>query len=105
MLGLLVDRRQEDDWDALRLVAAADDMGDFIAVHARHIDVQKDDGELVLQQVPERLLARTRLDDVGDVLQHRADREQVALIVIDDEHPRAIRIGRAHGAEPRQFGR
>src|SRR3546814_1483713 len=35
MLGFLVDGREEDDWDALRLLAVADDLGGFVAVHSR----------------------------------------------------------------------
>ena len=35
MLGFLVHRREEDDRDALGLLAAADDLGGLVAVHAR----------------------------------------------------------------------
>src|SRR3546814_17101577 len=79
MLGFLVDGREEDDWDALRLLAVADDLGGFVAVHSRHVDVEQDDREFALQEMAKRLLARGRRDDVGDILQHRLDGEQVAL--------------------------
>ena len=57
MLGFLIDRRQEDDRDALGLVAAADDLGGLIAVHAGHVDVEQDDREFALEEVPERFFA------------------------------------------------
>jgi hypothetical protein len=44
--------------------------------------------------VAERFLTGMRSDDIGDVFQHRADGEQVALIIIDDEDTRPL--GRLH---------
>ena len=69
MLGFLVHRRQEDDRDALGLVAAADDLGGLVAVHAGHVDVEQDDRELALEQVPQRLLAGPREHDVAEILE------------------------------------
>ena len=60
MLLLLVDRGEEDDRDALGLLAAADDLGGLVAVHAGHVDVEQDHRELALEQVAQRLLARAR---------------------------------------------
>jgi len=57
VLGLLVDRRQEDDRDALGLLAAADDLGGLITVHPGHVDVEQDDREFALEQVTKGLLA------------------------------------------------
>ena len=60
MLGFLVDRRQEDDRNALGLLAVADDLGGLITVHSGHVDVEQDDREFALQEVPKRLLAGAR---------------------------------------------
>ena len=89
MLLLLVHRGQEDDRDALGLLAAADDPGGLVAVHARHVDVEQDDRELALEQMAQRLLAGGGDLDLGEVLEHGADGEQIVLVVVDDEHPRA----------------
>ena len=84
----------------MRLVCsrAADDLGGLVAVHPGHVDVEQDDRELALQQVAQRLLARSGDDDLGDVLEHGRMREQVALVVVDDQHPRAL--GRPRPATP-----
>ena len=97
MLGLLVDRRQEDDGNALGLLAAANDLGGFVTVHAWHVDVEQDDRELTLQEVAERLLARSRKHDFAEILEHRGDGEQIALVIVDQKHARAYLIGgRSH---------
>jgi hypothetical protein len=41
--------------------------------------------------VTERFLARAGYHDLGNVLQHGADREQIAFVIVDDEHPRPLR--------------
>ena len=86
VFGLLVDRRQKDDRDALGLVARADDLGGLVAVHPRHVDVEQDDRELALQQVPKRLLTRTRHDDLTKILKHGRNCQQIALVIIDEEY-------------------
>jgi len=93
VLGFLVDGRQEDDRNPFGLFAAANDARGLVAVHARHIDVQKDDRELALEQVPQRLLAGFGQHHVGNVLEHRLDREQVALVVIHDEDACPLQFG------------
>ena len=98
MLGFLVDRRQEDDRNALGLITVADDLGGLIAVHSGHVDVEQDDGELAFQQVPKGFLARPREHDFADVLEHRRDREQIALVIVDQKHARAIGSGAATGS-------
>ena len=96
MLGFLVHRRQEDDRDALGLIAAADDLGGFIAVHPRHVDVEQDDRELTLEQVAERFLARACENHFAQILEDGRDGEQVALVVVDQKHARPIdsKLGR-----------
>ena len=88
MLFLLVDRGEEDDRDALGLLAAADDLGGLVAVHAGHVDVEQDHRELALEEVAQRLVARRGDLDLGEVLEHGADGEQVVVVVVDDQHPR-----------------
>ena len=56
-----------------------------------HEDVEQDDRELALEQVAQRLLARRGDHDLGEVLEHGADGEQVVLVVVDDQHARALR--------------
>ena len=94
MLGLLVDRRQEDDRNALGLVAGADDLGGLVTVHSRHVDVEQDHRELALEQVAQRFLAGTGEDDLTQVLEDGRDGEQVAIVVVDQQHARAVDLGR-----------
>src|SRR5205085_9617021 len=90
VLGFLVDRRQKDDRDALGLVAPANDLGGLVTVHAGHVDVEQDDRELAFEEVAKRLFPRTGKDHLTEVLQHGRGREQVALIIVDQKHPRTI---------------
>src|SRR3546814_15702226 len=83
MLGFLVDGREEDDWDALRLLAVADDLGGFVAVHSRHVDVEQDDREFALQEMDKRLLARGRRHAVGAIPQHRTYGETGAQVIAE----------------------
>ncbi len=50
------------------------------SVHARHVDIEQDHGELVLQELSQRLLARAGEHDVRDIVEHGLDREQVPLV-------------------------
>ncbi|SRR5260221_10729959 len=90
VLRLLVHRRQEDDRNALGLVARADHPGGFVAVHARHVDIEQDDRELALQQVAQRLLARAGENDLAEILEYGCDGQQVALVIVDEEHSRGL---------------
>ena len=90
MLGFLVHRRQEDDRDAFGLLALADDLGGFVAVHAGHVDVEQDDRELALEEVPERLLAGTRGNNVANILKDALHGEQIALVVIHEKDTRTL---------------
>ena len=93
MLFFLVHRGEEDDRDALGLLALADDAGGLVAVHARHVDVEQDHRELALEQMAQRLLAGAGDHDLGQILDHGADGEQVVLVVVDDQD-RAARSAR-----------
>ena len=97
LLLLLVDRGQEDDRDVLGLRPLLDHLGGLEAVHVRHLDVEQDHREVVMQQPLERLLAGPRLDHVDrQRVEHRAQRQQVLRLVVDDQDvglaPRAHRL-------------
>jgi hypothetical protein len=85
---------QEDDGDILRLVEPLDVRGGLEAVHARHPDVEQDDGEPPPQQGLHRLLAGTRahqwfVEGPQDGLQC----DQVVLHVVDKKDAGAL-VGR-----------
>jgi hypothetical protein len=42
--------------------------------------------------VPEGFLTGLRYNNLAEILKHRLDCHQIALIVIDDEHARAFRF-------------
>ena len=82
---LLVDGGEEDDRRALGLFTLADERGRFIAVYSRHKDIQQNDGEILLQQIAQSLFARLRSDDIAGCGEHFADRQQIALIIVNGE--------------------
>ena len=60
-------------------------------VHARHLDVEQDRRELLVQQPPQRLLARVGADEVGvERLEDRLQGEQVLGAVVDEQQLRAV---------------
>ncbi len=90
-MGLVAEhRRQEDDRDVAGLAPLADEAGCLVAVHAGHVQVQQDDREILDQQAFERLVSGTGQDDlVTQLLQRAGGGEQVTLVIVDDQHPRA----------------
>ena len=50
VLLVLADRREEDDRDELRSLARLDHLRCLEPVHARHLHVEQNDGELALEQ-------------------------------------------------------
>jgi hypothetical protein len=91
---LILERRTSE---SLGLVAAADDLRSLVAVHPRHVDVEQDDRELAFQQVPERLLAGSRGYHLAKILEDALHREQIALVVVDQEDARALGRERLDG--------
>ena len=86
VLGVLRDRGQEEDRDVLRPLPLLDQLGGLEAVHPRHLDVEQDRRELVVQQPPQRLLARRGADEIGvERLEDRLEREQVLGPVVDQQ--------------------
>ena len=83
---LLRDRGQEDDRNRLRPFALLDQLRRVEPVESRHLDVEQDAGEVVVEQRPERLLAGVRADEVlTERLQDRAQGDEVLLVVVDEQ--------------------
>ena len=91
---------EEDDGRRLRALALADEGGGLEAVHARHVHVQQDHREVLVQDVLQRLLARLGLDQVlaelgQDGLQ---DDELVGTVVHEEDADLLLRaVPRGHG--------
>ena len=91
---VLVEGRQEEDRDARRARTAADHAGDLVAVEARHLHVEQDQRELVLEHVPQGCFAGCGEDQLqAGGAQHLLDGEQVAPVVVDDQDLRRHRLG------------
>ena len=89
LLLLLVRGGQEDDGGVPRPLALLDRARGLEAVEPRHHDVEEDHRELLVEQVPERLLARLRAHEVlPQRLQDRLEGEQVLGPVIDQQDVR-----------------
>ena len=96
-------RGQRDHREVLPLGALADAAQRLVAVHLRHHDVHQDDVDVrVLLELGERALAVLGVDHVHLVaLEQRRQREDVAQVVVDDEHV-ALRELRIALREPAQ---
>jgi hypothetical protein len=85
ILGV-VHRADEDDRRRLGARTLADERRGLEAVHARHVHVEQDDGELLLQQATQCLLARRCLDQIlTELLQQHLVREELIRAVINDQ--------------------
>ena len=94
LLALLVDGRQEDDRDVLGALALLDELGGLEPVQARHLDVEQDRREVLVEQPAQRLLAGGRAHRVEpERLEHRLEREQVLGLVVDEQDTRRARLG------------
>jgi hypothetical protein len=93
-LGLAL-RREEDDRRVFRLPALADERRGLEAVHAGHVDVEQNHGEVVAQEAPERVLSRPGGDhSVTERGQDRFQGQELVRAVIDHEdadHQRTFR--------------
>ena len=99
VMELLADRGQEDDRDVTRLLAPLDVGGGLEAVELGHLDVHQDQGELVAQEVTERLVPGARADEgLSEGFEHRLQRDQVLDLVVDQQDLRAT--GGAHRGPP-----
>ena len=78
---------------------ALDQLRGLEAVHARHLDVEQDDREVVAQERRERLVARVREHElVAERLEDRLERDEVLGPVVDEQDVRAPRL--AHALSP-----
>ena len=83
---LLRDRGQEDDRDRLRPLALLDQLRGLEPVETRHLDVEQDAREVLVEERPERLLAGLRADEVlAERLEDRAQGDEVLLAVVDEQ--------------------
>ena len=83
---LLRDRGQEDDRDRPRPFALLDQLCGVEPVEARHLDVEQDAREILVEKRPERLLAGAGADEVlAERLQDRAQGDEVLLAVVDEQ--------------------
>ena len=81
-----VDRRDEDHRDLLEARMLADHRGELEAVELRHADVHQDDGDLVLEQLLQRLLAGRGLDQIlAQLAQDHLIGEQLRGLVVDQQ--------------------
>jgi hypothetical protein len=94
-LGHLADvgahRGEEDDGRRAAALAPADVARGLEAVHTRHLHVEQNDGEVLLEQRLERLLARPRHAQAhAQRLEHRLERQQVLPPVVDEQDARRV---------------
>jgi hypothetical protein len=86
VLSVLGDRRQEDDRDVAGSFALLDQLCRLEPVQPRHLDVEQNRGELLLEQVPQRLLAGCGQHELlPERLEERFEREQVLGPVVDQQ--------------------
>jgi hypothetical protein len=86
---VLVDGGQEDDGDVPASRALLDQRSGLQAVQTRHLDVHQDDGQVVTQDLPERLLSRLRRQElVAEGLEERLQRDEVRRMVVDEQDAR-----------------
>ena len=85
-----VEGGEEDDRDPAAALAAADHRRGLEAVHVRHLDVEDDEREVLMQQALERLTTGARLDEAAvDVGERRLERRQVLAVAAVRRHRRA----------------
>ena len=88
------DRGQEDDRRARAAFAPADVLRRLEAVHARHLDVEQHDGEILVEQRAQRLLARARRHEPHiERFEHGGQREQVLGPVVDEQDGGRLGLG------------
>ena len=94
VLLLLREGRDEDDGNVLRPLAALDQLRELVPVEIRHLDVEQDAGEILEQQLLERRGPRRDGDEaVPERLEYRLEREEILLVVVDEQD---VRAGGAH---------
>ena len=90
---VLVYGGEEDDGDVPVAPALLDQLGGLDAVEPGHLHVHQDQGEVRLEQVPQRLLAGMRVHQLlGERLEDGCERHQIRRMVVDHEDARRWRI-------------
>ena len=86
---VLGDRRDEDDRNVTRPLTLLDQRGGLEAVELRHLDVEQDDRDVVLQEGAEGVLAGVGVEEVlAERIEDSLQREQVLGPVVDEEDVR-----------------
>jgi hypothetical protein len=86
---ILADRGQEDDRDGAGALALLDELRRLQPVDAGHLDVHQDDRELLLEERPQRLLARVRAHEaLAERAQDRLQRDEVRRVIVDHQDRR-----------------
>jgi hypothetical protein len=86
---LLRDRGDEDDRYVACSFALLDQSRSLEPVENRHLDVEQDDGDLVAQQLAQRVLTRVRGEKrLLERLEDRLECEQILRPVVDEQDVR-----------------
>jgi hypothetical protein len=82
----VVDRADKYNRRRLGALALPNERGGLEAVHPRHVHVEQDHREILLEQAAERFLARSRANHILVQLgQHSLVREELVRPVVDNE--------------------
>src|SRR5438128_1373643 len=88
---LLVDGAQEDDRYRARSLTRLDDLGHLEAVHARHLYVEQNRGEVQNQYLLESFGSRVGANEnLPQRLEDRFQREKILCTIVDEEDVRAL---------------
>src|SRR6266496_2902443 len=83
IVGLAVQRGEEDDRHVPRPGTSLDVGGSLESVHSRHQDVEQDDGELIAEQRLERGVPRARRDQfLVERAEDRLERDEVLWAIV-----------------------
>ena len=86
MINRVVDGADENNWRGLAALALQDQSRGFKSIHSWHVHVEEDCGEILLQQLTQRLFAGSQPNDVlVQVGQHDFISEKLVGPAVDDE--------------------
>ena len=96
----------EDDGRVAGPLSLADERRRLESVEVRHLDVEEHERAVVVQEEAERLATRARFDQpFPERLEHRLEREQIGLAIVDDENGQRSRPSRiCHRAREHNAG-
>ena len=88
---LVAEGSDEDDGRVLRPRSFPDEGCRLEPVQNRHAHVEQDDGEVLREETPERLLPGAGLDDVdAEIEEDRLERDELVRAVVDDQDARRV---------------